>query len=150
MSQKDWPRTLAEHVARAPQVMTRKVQWGDMDALGHVNNVVYFQYLEDTRLELLEQRGVWPRLSEEGMGMVVADARCRYKAAVVYPDTLHLGLRFSMPAEHRYTLHYDLFSEAQQRRVAEAETLLVIVDAQGRPTDAPEWFQRALADLMVP
>ena len=33
------------------------VRWGDMDAYNHVNNTVYFRYLEQTRVEWLEQIG---------------------------------------------------------------------------------------------
>ena len=33
------------------------VRWGDMDAYGHVNNTVYFRYMEQVRVEWLEQMG---------------------------------------------------------------------------------------------
>ena len=29
------------------------IRWGDMDAMGHVNNTVYFRYMEQTRIEWL-------------------------------------------------------------------------------------------------
>lgn len=28
-----------------------KIRWGDMDAFGHVNNTVYFRYMEQTRID---------------------------------------------------------------------------------------------------
>jgi acyl-CoA thioester hydrolase len=31
--------------------MTIPIRWGDMDAMGHVNNTVYFRYLESARIE---------------------------------------------------------------------------------------------------
>jgi len=36
---------------------TLAVRWGDMDAMGHVNNTVYFRYMEQTRIEWLETFG---------------------------------------------------------------------------------------------
>ena len=33
---------------------TIKMRWGDMDALGHLNNTYYFRYMETARLEWLE------------------------------------------------------------------------------------------------
>jgi len=47
------------HVERIP------VRWGDMDAMAHVNNTVYFRYMEQTRIswfEALLPRGeAWAR-----------------------------------------------------------------------------------------
>ena len=31
--------------------MTIPIRWGDMDAMGHVNNTIYFRYLEILRIE---------------------------------------------------------------------------------------------------
>jgi hypothetical protein len=36
--------------------MTIPIRWGDMDAMGHVNNTVYFRYLESARIEWLLHR----------------------------------------------------------------------------------------------
>ena len=34
------------------------IRWGDMDAMGHVNNTVYFRYIESARIAWLEQAGL--------------------------------------------------------------------------------------------
>ncbi|MEO6697837.1 MAG: thioesterase family protein [Paraperlucidibaca sp.] len=131
-----------------PGILATKVQWGDMDALNHVNNVVYFQYLENTRLTMMEQLGIFPRLFAEGTGLVIADARCRYKAPVVFPDMLHIGVRVEIVGDDQIVFHYALFSEQMQRVAAEAETIQVCVNPQtGRRTPMPEWFKAALETL---
>lgn len=38
------------------------IRWGDMDAMGHVNNTVYFQYLEQARIEWLRRLGAAARM----------------------------------------------------------------------------------------
>lgn len=142
------PASLEALQAAYPMVLSTKVQWGDMDALNHVNNVVYFKYLENTRLTLMEQMGIFPRLFEEGTGLVIADARCRYKAPVVYPDTLHIGVRAELAGEDKVVFHYALFSEQMQRVAAEAETIQVCVNPEtGRKRPMPEWFKDALMTL---
>ncbi len=42
--------TLADY----PIVFEQRVAWGDMDAFGHVNNVIYYRYIESARLYYLE------------------------------------------------------------------------------------------------
>ncbi len=143
------PASLAELQAVYPYLHPLKVNWGDMDALGHVNNVMYFQYLENARIGLMEALEIFPRLFEAGVGMVIADARCRYKAPVVYPDTLQIGMRVEITGEDRIVFHYALFSTAQQRVAAEAETVTVCISPQtGRRTPMPDWFREQLLSLV--
>ncbi|MBM3384043.1 MAG: acyl-CoA thioesterase, partial [Betaproteobacteria bacterium] len=44
----DEKRTLA-HVERIP------IRWGDMDAMGHVNNTVYFRFMEQARISWFDR-----------------------------------------------------------------------------------------------
>lgn len=143
------PSSLAELREHYAWLFPLKVNWGDMDALGHVNNVMYFQYLENSRIALMEWLEVFPRLFEEGTGLVIADARCRYKAPVVYPDTLHIGIRAEIDVRDRIVFRYALFSEAQQRVAAEAETLTVAINPQtGRPVPLPDWFRERMQKVV--
>ena len=41
----------AELLAGFPVIVEQAVVWGDMDSYSHVNNVVYFRYFENARLE---------------------------------------------------------------------------------------------------
>ena len=142
------PTSLTALAAAYAYIARTKVHWGDMDALGHVNNVVYFKYLENTRLTMMESLGIFPRLFEEGTGLVIADAHCRYKAPVVYPDTLHIGVRAELMGDDRVRFHYALFSESLQRVAAEANTVQVCVSPQtGRKTAMPAWFRESLSRL---
>ena len=140
------PTSLAELALQYAYIAPLKVNWGDMDALGHVNNVVYFKYLENTRLTMMEALGIFPRLFEEGTGLVIADARCRYKAPVIYPDTLHIAVRVELIGDDRLRFHYAVFSESLQRVAAEAETIQVCVSPKtGRKVAMPEWFRESLS-----
>jgi acyl-CoA thioester hydrolase len=43
-----------EHRKKLVHVTHIPIRWGDMDAYGHVNNTVYFRYMEQARVEWLE------------------------------------------------------------------------------------------------
>ncbi|MBB3193785.1 acyl-CoA thioesterase [Roseateles terrae] len=63
-----------------------QIRWGDMDAMGHVNNTVYFRYLEMARVEWLESLGGAP--SPDGQGPVIVNAFCNFYRQVTYPGEL--------------------------------------------------------------
>ena len=67
----------------------------EIDVAGHVSNIVYLQWLEIARTELLEAVGLpVPAILEAGFAPVVARTEIEYRRPVVLGDevTVHLGL----------------------------------------------------------
>jgi acyl-CoA thioester hydrolase len=63
-----------------------QIRWGDMDAMGHVNNVAYFRYLEIARIEWLNGAGFQPDPS--GEGFVIINAFCNFLIQLEYPGEI--------------------------------------------------------------
>jgi acyl-CoA thioester hydrolase len=59
------------------------IRWGDMDAMGHVNNTVYFRYFEIVRIEWLHSLGGPP--NPAGEGPVIANAFCNFIKQLEFP-----------------------------------------------------------------
>lgn len=70
------------HTARMP------IRWGDMDALGHVNNTVYFRYMEQARVEWLTAIGCDPDPSADGP--VIVNAHCSFIKQLKYPGEIEI------------------------------------------------------------
>ena len=66
--------------------MVIPIRWGDMDAMGHVNNTLYFRYLEIIRIEWLNGVGGAP--NPEGEGPVIANAFCNFIKQLEYPGDI--------------------------------------------------------------
>lgn len=87
------------HTAHIP------VRWGDMDSYGHVNNILYMQYLEEARVAWFELAGV--PMSNVPFGPVVLQTQHTYLKPVVHPATVVVELRAgalgrsSLVIEHR-------------------------------------------------
>jgi acyl-CoA thioester hydrolase len=63
--------------------MVIPIRWGDMDAMGHVNNTLYFRYMETVRLEWLYAVGGVRDAS--GNGPVIVNAFCNFIRQLAYP-----------------------------------------------------------------
>ena len=66
--------------------MVIPVRWGDMDAMGHVNNTVYFRYFEIVRLEWLFRIGA--PTDPDGVGPVIVNAFCNFIRQIEFPGEL--------------------------------------------------------------
>ena len=75
--------------------MRFSVRWGDMDAMGHVNNTVYFRYLETARIDWMVAVGCKPQPA--GQGPVIVNAFCNFYQQLEYPDEVLLKLYVSDP-----------------------------------------------------
>ena len=62
------------------------VRWGDLDAMGHVNNTIYFRYFESLRIEWLGLVGALP--NPEGVGPVMANGFCNFIRQIEYPGEI--------------------------------------------------------------
>ena len=71
------------------------VKWGDMDAYGHVNNAMYFKYMEHVRIEWLRSQSL-PQTAASA-GVFVANTFCSYLRPLVFPDVIDIQLYVSPP-----------------------------------------------------
>jgi acyl-CoA thioester hydrolase len=94
-----------------PVVVTIPVAWGEMDALGHVNNIMYFRYFETARMRYLERAGLLDIMKEIGIGPILAKTSCTFKIPIYYPDTLTVGTRVSTIGNTHFNTEYIIFSE---------------------------------------
>lgn len=68
--------------------MRMPIRWGDMDAMGHVNNTVYFRYLETARIEWFREIGCEP--DPTGEGPVIINAHCTFIRQLKYPGDIEI------------------------------------------------------------
>lgn len=101
-----------EHLlADFPVITEIPVAWGEMDALQHVNNVVYFRYFETARIDYFKQVALMEETQSTGIGPVLSETQCRYKIPVTFPDTLLIGSRVVDIQSDRFTMEYQAVSK---------------------------------------
>ena len=119
---------VAELIAPYPIVVTTMVAWGDMDANRHVNNVVYFRYIEHARLKYFTELGFSDLQLQSGIGPILAWTDCRFRRPLAYPDTVSIGMRIRDVESDRFKMDAIIVSHAQKQLVAEGKQHLVVYD----------------------
>jgi acyl-CoA thioester hydrolase len=114
----------------------QRIRWGDMDALGHVNNTVYFRYLEQTRIEWVEAL-LAPKGLYAGTGPVIVNASCTFLEPLVYPGDIEVRMFLGDPGRTSVGSFYEIWMNG--RKYAEGAAKVVWVDlANGRSVPLPE------------
>ena len=122
--------------------------WGEMDALGHINNAVYFRWFESARMSYFERLG-WPKLQlATGIGPILHSTQARFRAPLVWPDTVTVATRVSAVEGDRFTMLYEVRSRSLGRLAAEGSGLIVAFDYRGLAKAAlPQAIQERIRRL---
>lgn len=127
-----------------PVVVTCPVQWGEMDAYQHVNNVVYFRWFETGRAAYFDRAGLWTLGSApNGVAPIFHSVSCRYRLPLTYPDDVDIGVRVKEVKEDRFVVEHAVFSRRHDRVAAEGEGVVVSFDykKQAKAPLPEEWLQ---------
>jgi acyl-CoA thioester hydrolase len=129
------PRKLV-HVERIP------VRWGDMDAMGHVNNTVYFRYMEQARINWFET--LVPRSDAwKSIGIVIANASCNFRRAINYPGTVEVKVFAGAPGGSSVPTFYELHLGDQM--YADGTATVVFIGEDQKPLRIPPDIRALLA-----
>jgi acyl-CoA thioester hydrolase len=124
--------------------MVIPIRWGDMDAMGHVNNTVYFRYLETIRIEWMDRIGAGPDPS--GQGPVIVNAFCTFMRQLEYPGDV-LARHYVTPPGRSSVDSYCTLERTDDPGVVYAEggATIVWTDFKAQKSlPMPEWFRALL------
>lgn len=129
-------------------VMNIPVAWGEMDAMGHVNNIIYFRYFESVRIEYFNRLNMMGYQQETGIGPILASTECRFKMPLHYPDTVIVGTKILSMEEDRFVMGYEVFSTKHKRIAADGEGVIVTYDYQNnKKVPIPEALRINIMEL---
>jgi acyl-CoA thioester hydrolase len=131
-----------------PHRTTIDVIFRDVDAMGHVNNAVYFTYMETARTQFFMDRMQLSDLS--ALPVIVAHAECTYKTAAFFNERLHVDLGVARIGRKSFDLVYRMAADGDGRLVAFGKTVMVTYDyATGGTIAIPDELQSLLEACLV-
>jgi acyl-CoA thioester hydrolase len=106
-----------------------RVLWGDLDALGHVNNTRFFRWFEQARIEYFEKLGESALSGKNTVGPILAHASCDYMGPVRYPADLEVGVRVIKTGETSVAMEYAVAAaDAPDTALARGASVVVMID----------------------
>ena len=99
------------------------IRWGDMDAMGHVYNTIYFRYFEQARCEWLESIGVGAN-KDETIAPVLINASCDFLLPLTVPGVAVVEMRFGKVGRSSVETFYRLSKEGPDSTGPDGSTLL--------------------------
>ncbi len=127
-----------------PFIYRTEVRFRDLDVLGHVNNSVYLNYFESTRLAYYTELMDVPL---EKIDIILAEITVKYHAPAFYNDRLAIGARVASIGNKSFTMEYKAVRESDDKLIASARSVLVAYDyATGRTTPVTDRFRAIVVE----
>jgi acyl-CoA thioester hydrolase len=136
--EKPRPRKLV-HVYRI------QVRFADFDVNRHVNNVAYFTYMEQARVDWLKTTGM--QTTPKGEGPVVVQASCNYRKAMSFVDTVDVRMYVGPAGRTSFPTYYDIVSTDDENcTYADGQAIMVWTDrTSGVSRPVPDELRTLLA-----
>ncbi|MDA1251434.1 MAG: thioesterase family protein [Planctomycetota bacterium] len=121
-----------------PVLVEFPIQWGDQDALAHVNNVIYFRWWETSRVTYAKRIGMFggdtfphdrPRT-----GSVLAGMQCNFRKQLNWPDSVRVGSRVKRVGNSSLEIEHRLLSANVDGVIADAVSTMVAFDFDQQKT----------------
>lgn len=136
--------TLPEH-KKLTHEMVIPIRWGDMDAMGHVNNTIYFRYFEIARLDWIYRVGA-AAAPGAGQGPVIVNAFCNFLRQLEFPGDVLVRHYVTNPGRSSFDTYLTLERTDEPGVVyAEGGAKTVWSDyAAKKSAPMPDWFRALL------
>jgi acyl-CoA thioester hydrolase len=127
-----------------------RARYAETDQMGVVYHANYFVWFEVGRVELLRQLGFSYRDMEQndGCGIAVIDARCRYKAPVRFDDEVVVRTHLKYIRKSVMQFEYELVRADDGTLLAEGDTTHMVVGREMKKVPLPEKYVRAFRSAM--
>lgn len=119
-----------------------RVRYAETDQMGVVYYANFLVWFEIGRGDFCRQHGFAYREMEEqdGLYIMVAEARCRYKAPARYDDEIEVRTCLRASRKRVLVFGYEVYRLPDQDLLAEGETVHVITDREGHPRTLPDRY----------
>ena len=126
-----------------------KVNWGDMDALGHVNHSVYARWMETVRMIYFSEVGMMDLYDDSNVGPILARMEIDYELPIVFPDVVTVSTSVSRIGNSSFDMRYKIESLSNNgKSAATGSVVCVVLDySSGMPHKIPPKLRESIARL---
>jgi len=121
---------------------TLRVRYAETDQMGIVYYANFLVWFEMGRTDYCRQHGFAYREMEarDGLYIMVAECRCRYKAPAHYDDEILVRTCLRETRKRVLVFGYEVYRQPGEEMLAEGETVHVITDREGHPRTLPDRY----------
>jgi acyl-CoA thioester hydrolase len=101
------------HTYYFPIKLQLRLDWSEMDLFGHINNVMFFKYVQASRVNFWEQIGLMSDYYKDKIGPILVSSGCQWQKPLFYPDNIAIEVRVEFIKTTSIGLHHRILVVSQ-------------------------------------
>jgi acyl-CoA thioester hydrolase len=101
-----------------------RIDWSELDAFGHVNNLEIMKYVQAARVNYLEKVGLMQMQSEKNIGPILASIHTQFLQPLFYPGNVIVISRVDYIKTSSFKIHHEIYNDKNEL-AAEAQDIIV-------------------------
>ncbi len=107
--------------------MELRIDWSEIDAFGHVNNLAILRYVQDARVNYLDTVGQMQSQANSKIGPILASTSCQFRRPLFYPGRVIIRSRVDGVKNTSFRICHKIYNDATEV-AAEAQDIIVLFD----------------------
>jgi len=134
---------LAQHPFKCST--TVQMRFNDIDALGHVNNSVYFQFFDLAKTDYYANIKVDAEINWSKPALIIVNVNCAFLAPTLFKEPIAVLSQCTHLGDKSITMLQHVINTQTQQLKATCETVLVNIDpVTNQPATIPDVWRKAL------
>jgi acyl-CoA thioester hydrolase len=126
-----------------------RVRYAETDQMGRAHHMAYVAWFELARTEMMRQNGLsYAEMEKQGVLLPVVRLEVDYLKGVAYEDVVDVHTTVTEVRSRRVRFEYRVVNREDDVVVAEATSVLICMDRDGRPRRLPHAVRAVLAGLV--
>ena len=127
--------------------LTLRIDWSEIDLMGHINNLAIQKYIQSSRIHYFEQVGIASHHQEEQFAPILASVQVQYLKPLFYPGEVTVRTNVEQIKTTSILMHHDVYNDAGER-IAIANDVLVYYDyAAAQKHPLPDCYREAISQI---
>lgn len=110
-----------------PMKLQLRIDWGDLDAFGHVNNLAIMKYVQAARVQYMDTIGLMQSQTEMKIGPILASISCQFRKPLFYPGEVTVYSKINWIKNTSFQIQHAVYNGANEL-AAEALDVIVLYD----------------------
>ena len=127
--------------------LSLRLDWSEMDLFGHINNVMYFKYIQASRVNYWETMGIAKDFPTTKVGPVLASTKCNFLKPLHYPGNIIIQARMEFIKNTSFGIEHQILNE-QGEIAAIANDVIVMYDFnKNEKVVFPELLKKTIEEI---
>ena len=132
---------------RFPVALDLRLDWSELDLFGHINNVMYFKFMQASRVNYWEKLGLQVLSAKQEMGPLLASTHCDFRRPLFYPGNIRIRASVEFMKNTSFGIYHQILNEKGEL-AAEGHDVVVLYNfQQGAKVILPADLRRKVEDL---